>query len=250
MSDIYVTEPTTKGKVIIHTSLGPLDVELWAKEVPRACRNFVQLCLEGYYNNTIFHRVEKNFIAQGGDPTGTGSGGESVYGQPFSDEFHSRLRFSHRGLLCCASFERNKNGSQFFFTLNRTPELEKRHSIFGKIVGDTIYNLTKFNDLEVDDDSRPKFPPVVISTEVVWNPFDDIEPRVYDVPRPLTLADSSAKSKIVSQTKSIKYVISFSLVPTNLTPISGVLICSRLEMRQKRRRVAMMFTSGPAARRR
>jgi len=66
------------------TSVGDVDVELWSKEAPKACRNFVQLCLEGYYNGTIFHRLVHDFIVQGGDPTGTGHGGESVYGKPFS----------------------------------------------------------------------------------------------------------------------------------------------------------------------
>lgn len=74
MSTVYVLEPPTKGKVIITTSYGPLDIELWPKEAPKAARNFIQLCLEGYYNNTIFHRVIKSFLVQGGDPTGTGEG--------------------------------------------------------------------------------------------------------------------------------------------------------------------------------
>ena len=63
--------------------MGDIDIELWSKEAPKACRNFVQLCMEGYYNGTIFHRIIKEFIAQGGDPTGTGEGGESIYGKPF-----------------------------------------------------------------------------------------------------------------------------------------------------------------------
>lgn len=66
------------------TSVGDIDVELWSKETPKACRNFVQLCMEGYYDGTIFHRLVHEFIVQGGDPTGTGCGGESVYGKPFS----------------------------------------------------------------------------------------------------------------------------------------------------------------------
>lgn len=65
------------------TTVGDIDLELWAKETPKACRNFIQLCMEGYYDNTIFHRIIKGFIAQGGDPTGTGEGGESIYGQAF-----------------------------------------------------------------------------------------------------------------------------------------------------------------------
>ena len=68
---------------MLGTSVGDIDVELFSKEAPKACRNFIQLCLEGYYDGTIFHRVVPNFIVQGGDPTGTGEGGESIYGQPF-----------------------------------------------------------------------------------------------------------------------------------------------------------------------
>jgi peptidyl-prolyl cis-trans isomerase SDCCAG10 len=74
MSTVYVLEPPTKGKVVLNTTHGPLDIELWPKEAPKAVRNFVQLCLEGYYNHTIFHRIIKGFLLQGGDPTGTGSG--------------------------------------------------------------------------------------------------------------------------------------------------------------------------------
>lgn len=74
------------------TTVGDIDVELWSKETPKTCRNFIQLCLEGYYDNTIFHRVVKGFIVQGGDPKGDGTGGESIYGEPFKDEFHQRLR--------------------------------------------------------------------------------------------------------------------------------------------------------------
>lgn len=75
MSTVYVLEPPTKGKVILTTNYGPLDIELWPKEAPKAVRNFVQLCLEGYYDNTIFHRIIKSFLIQGGDSTGTGKGG-------------------------------------------------------------------------------------------------------------------------------------------------------------------------------
>lgn len=74
MSSIYVSEPPTKGKVVVRTTMGPLDIELWPKEAPKATRNFVQLCLEGYYDRTIFHRVIKSFLVQGGDPTASGTG--------------------------------------------------------------------------------------------------------------------------------------------------------------------------------
>jgi cyclophilin family peptidyl-prolyl cis-trans isomerase len=70
-------------QVLLVTTVGDIDVELWSKEAPKACRNFVQLCMEGYYDGTIFHRMVPDFIVQGGDPTGTGRGGESIYGRPF-----------------------------------------------------------------------------------------------------------------------------------------------------------------------
>lgn len=177
MSNIYIQEPPTSGKVLLVTSVGDIEVELWSKEAPRACRNFVQLCLEGYYDGTIFHRVVKGFIAQGGDPTGTGEGGHSVYGAPFKDEFHSRLRFVRRGLVAMASGGADDNGSQFFFTLGSCPDLQNKHTIFGKVAGDTLYNMLRLEEGLVDADDRPLHPHRVISTQVLVNPFDDIVPR-------------------------------------------------------------------------
>ena len=74
MSNIYIQEPPTSGKVLLETSVGDIEIELWSKEAPKACRNFVQLCMENYYNKTKFFRVVKDFIVQGGDPTNTGNG--------------------------------------------------------------------------------------------------------------------------------------------------------------------------------
>merc|ERR1712002_1011382 len=144
---------------------------------PIACRNFVQLCMEGYYDNVIFHRIIKGFMVQGGDPTGTGEGGESVYGKPFNDEFHSRLRFVRRGLVAMANSGPNDNGSQFFMTLGPCNDLNKKHTIFAKVAGDTIYNLVRLGEVETDENERPINPPVIKWTRVLANPFDDIEPR-------------------------------------------------------------------------
>eukprot|EP00775_Hariotina_reticulata_P003713 gene3713-3976_t len=153
MSTVYNLEPPTKGKVTLKTTVGDLDIELWPKEAPKAVRNFVQLCLEGYYDGVIFHRVIKDFMAQTGDPTGTGEGGESIYGGPFKDEFHSRLRFNHRGLVACANKNSpHSNGSQFFITLDKCEWLDKQNTIFGKIVGDTVYNMLRLNDLEAEEE--------------------------------------------------------------------------------------------------
>lgn len=183
MSNIYIQEPPTNGKVLLKTTAGDIDIELWSKEAPKACRNFIQLCLEAYYDNTIFHRVVPGFIVQGGDPTGTGTGGESIYGAPFKDEFHSRLRFIRRGLVAMANAGPHDNGSQFFFTLGRADELNNKHTIFGKITGDTIYNMLRLTEVDIDDDERPRNPHKIKSCEVLFNPFDDIIPREIKKPK-------------------------------------------------------------------
>uniref|UniRef100_A0AC11D8X8 CWC27 spliceosome associated cyclophilin n=1 Tax=Ovis aries TaxID=9940 RepID=A0AC11D8X8_SHEEP len=183
MSNIYIQEPPTNGKVLLKTTAGDIDIELWSKEAPKACRNFIQLCLEAYYDNTIFHRVVPGFIVQGGDPTGTGTGGESIYGVPFKDEFHSRLRFNRRGLVAMANAGPHDNGSQFFFTLGRADELNNKHTIFGKVTGDTVYNMLRLTEVDIDDEERPRNPHKIRSCEVLFNPFDDIIPREIKKPK-------------------------------------------------------------------
>ncbi|ELW50705.1 Peptidyl-prolyl cis-trans isomerase CWC27 like protein [Tupaia chinensis] len=136
-----------------------------------------------YYDNTIFHRVVPGFIVQGGDPTGTGTGGESIYGAPFKDEFHSRLRFNRRGLVAMANAGPHDNGSQFFFTLGRADELNNKHTIFGKVTGDTVYNMLRLTEVDIDDDERPRNPHRIKSCEVLFNPFDDIIPREIKKPK-------------------------------------------------------------------
>jgi peptidyl-prolyl cis-trans isomerase SDCCAG10 len=170
-------EPPTYGKVLLKTSKGDIDIELWTKETPKTCRNFIQLCMEGYYTDTVFHRVVKGFIVQGGDPNGDGSGGTSIYGEPFKDEFHSRLRFNRRGLVAMANAGKNDNGSQFFFTMNATPELQNLHTIFGKVTGDTVFNMLKLEDCVTDANERPEYPVKILKAEILSNPFEDIVPR-------------------------------------------------------------------------
>lgn len=177
MSNIYIQEPPTSGKVLLKTTVGDIDIELWSRECPLACRNFVQLCMEGYYNGTVFHRLVKGFIVQGGDPNGDGTGGESIYGHTFRDEFHSRLRFVRRGLVAMANSGKHDNGSQFFFTLGPTQELQNVHTLFGKVAGDTIYNMLRLEEGEVYENERPHFPAKILKTEVLHNPFSDIIPR-------------------------------------------------------------------------
>ena len=180
MSSQYNIEPLPTGRVLVNTSMGPLDIELFGKETPQTCRSFIQLCLEGYFNNVIFHRIVKDFIIQTGDPTGTGTGGEAATPEGVvKDEFHSRLRYTRRGLVGMAnSGAKDDNGSQWFVTLSATPELDKRNTLFGRIAtGDTVFNALRIGDLEVDKLDRPVHPPRIISTEVLENPFADIVPR-------------------------------------------------------------------------
>jgi peptidyl-prolyl cis-trans isomerase SDCCAG10 len=182
MSSVYNLEPNPTAKVLLQTTAGDLELELFAKQTPKTSRNFLQLCLDGYYDNTVFHRLVKGFIIQGGDPTGTGQGGESSYdGEPFEDEFHSRLKFNRRGLLGMANSGRpNDNGSQFFFTLGNTPELTGKNTMFGRVVGDTIYNLMKMAEAEIAEGSeeRPLYPTKITGTEIIINPFEDMVRRV------------------------------------------------------------------------
>ena len=169
-------------QVLLKTSLGPIEIELFPKESPLACRNFVGLCLEGYYDNTIFHRISKNFAMQGGDrERGNGEGGTSIYSNAaaeFPNEFNSRLKFGARGMVATTGDTGKGNSSQFFITLASNPPIErKKHSIFGKVVGDTIYNVIKANEFVVDGDERPLYPPTIERAEVINNPFADLRPR-------------------------------------------------------------------------
>ncbi|KAJ7777088.1 cyclophilin-like domain-containing protein [Mycena metata] len=169
----------TNGRVIIDTTVGEIDIELWSKETPKTCRNFITLALEGYYDNVIFHRVVPGFLVQTGDKTGTGGGGESIYGEPFEDEIHPRLRFAHRGIVAMANNgTKNSNDSQFIITLDRADELHGKHTLFGRCMGDTVYNVMKIGEMELGNDGRPLYPPKIKSIRIVDNPFDDIVPRI------------------------------------------------------------------------
>lgn len=119
---------------LIETNMGNIEVGLFADEAPKTVNNFTGLAEKGYYNGVTFHRVIDNFMIQGGDPTGTGSGGQSIYGKSFEDEIVGDLRHSEPGVLSMANAGPNTNGSQFFITLVPTPWLDGRHTVFGKVV--------------------------------------------------------------------------------------------------------------------
>jgi cyclophilin family peptidyl-prolyl cis-trans isomerase len=110
---------------------GEFVVELFADKAPKTVNNFVFLARDGFYDGTTFHRVIKDFMAQGGDPTGTGTGGP---GFKFADEFHPDLKHSKPGILSMANAGRNTNGSQFFITFAPTPWLDGKHAVFGQVI--------------------------------------------------------------------------------------------------------------------
>lgn len=119
---------------IIQTNMGTIEIELFADKTPKTVENFVGLANKGYYNGVIFHRVIDNFMIQGGDPTGTGRGGQSLWGGKFEDEFVPELKHNGAGILSMANAGPNTNGSQFFITLKETPWLDGRHTVFGKVI--------------------------------------------------------------------------------------------------------------------
>ena len=117
----------------LETSKGNIKIELRADLAPKAVENFVTHSKNGYYNGQIFHRVIKDFMIQGGDPTGTGAGGESIWGKPFEDEFAPNAVFDKAGILAMANRGPNTNDSQFFITTVVTYHLNGRHTIFGYV---------------------------------------------------------------------------------------------------------------------
>jgi peptidyl-prolyl cis-trans isomerase B (cyclophilin B) len=166
----------------IKTSLGEVKVQLFAKLAPKTVKNFVELAKKGYYNGVLFHRVIPDFMIQGGDPTGTGRGGESIYGEAFEDEFSDQL-FNFNGALSMANAGPNTNGSQFFIVsasrvpanmleqmkmvgypqeiidhykeMGGTPWLDHRHTVFGQVISG-MEIVEKISKVDRDGMDKPK----------------------------------------------------------------------------------------------
>ena len=126
--------PESMTIAVVNTNMGTIEIELFADKTPKTVENFVGLANKGYYDGIIFHRVIADFMLQGGDPTGTGRGGESLWGTSFADEFVTELRHDAPGILSMANSGPNTNGSQFFITLVPTPWLDGKHTVFGKVI--------------------------------------------------------------------------------------------------------------------
>lgn len=152
-----VIDPEKDYKVIISTDKGDIKINFFEKHVPRTVNNFVFLSNQGFYDNTIFHRVIDDFMAQGGDPTGTGRGGP---GYSFEDEFHKNLRHDKPGIISMANAGPNTNGSQFFITHVPTTWLDGKHSVFGEIEE----GLDVLFSIPARDPIKPEYPGVKINT--------------------------------------------------------------------------------------
>ncbi|KAJ5563114.1 hypothetical protein N7535_002441 [Penicillium sp. DV-2018c] len=227
MSSQYASEPNPTASATLNTTVGPIHIALFANQTPLTCKNFLQHCKDNYYAGTIFHRVAPDFVIQGGDPTGTGSGGTSIYEYPefeydpegrdpnervvLRDELHSRLRFNRRGLLGMAKSEDGTYGSQFFITLANTErEMNGQCTIFGRLEGDSIYTVLKIAEAErIAGTERPVYPIKVTSCEV--GELGPLEGKLKDR-KTVSTAEKDGKAapkKKKKATKAAKTLLSF-----------------------------------------
>lgn len=132
-------------------------VELYYRHASKACHNMAALAAAGYYNGITFHRIIRDFMIQGGDPTGTGCGGESIYGGKFEDEITRNLKHTGAGVVSMANSGPNTNGSQFFITLKPTPWLDGKHTVFGRIYSG-MQVIQRMGLVPTDSQDRPVNP--------------------------------------------------------------------------------------------
>ncbi|KAG0203359.1 RING-type E3 ubiquitin-protein ligase ppil2 [Mortierella sp. GBA30] len=155
-----------KGYGSIITNFGKINIELFCDQTPRTCYNFIMLAKSSYYKDVKFHRKIKNFMIQGGDPTGTGRGGESYWKENFKDEIKSKLSHNARGILSMANKGPGTNSSQFFITFKPCTHLDGKHTIFGKVVG----GMDVLDKLELvptnEDTDVPVSPPGIVMQDV------------------------------------------------------------------------------------
>nr|XP_019047218.1 peptidyl-prolyl cis-trans isomerase-like 2 [Kwoniella bestiolae CBS 10118]OCF26148.1 peptidyl-prolyl cis-trans isomerase-like 2 [Kwoniella bestiolae CBS 10118] len=170
----------SKAYATILTNFGGLNVELHGDRAPKTVYNFVQLAKSGYYDNVIFHRLIPGFMVQGGDPTGTGRGGKSFWGEPFRDEYNEKGAYKHdgRGVLSMANSGPRTNSSQFFITFRETAHLNGKHTVFGKLVGGEDV-LDKIERVAVrPGGDRPVKDIVILGVNVLQDPFEAYQERL------------------------------------------------------------------------
>lgn len=196
LSDDAIKYQRVKGKGYCQliTSVGTLNLELQCDQTPKACDNFLRLCRSGYYDGTIFHRLIKNFMVQGGDPTGTGKGGQSIFGAPFEDEFRQHLSHSGRGILCMANSGPDTNKSQFYLTFRSCKHLDKKHTVFGRLVGG-METLEKIEKAPCDAKDRPLEAISIKSSVIFKDPFEDVLSNITEERSKLESARKGAQEK-------------------------------------------------------
>ena len=206
MSDAvsYISEPATAGKLVLHTTIGDLDLELFSQQASETCRTFLSLALRHAYDGCTFHRIERDFLAQSGDLATSALPLARLqrlrtaewFTNPLKPELHSRLRFNRRGLVGLArSAKPNtttttatatgavEDNAQFFITLASTPELTNTHTLFGKITGDTLYNLSRLNDTDVATTAIAAVQVRITGVEVLSCPWEGLVGEVAEEER-------------------------------------------------------------------
>ena len=156
--------------VTLHTTHGPIKIELYCDHVPHTCENFLALAASGTYDKTLFHRNVRGFCAQGGDPTGTGKGGESIWGGTFADEFHPECTHSKRGIVSMANNGPNLNASQFFILYEPQSHLDNKYTVFGHVI-DGFDALDAMEKVPVGKKNKPLTDIVLERTEIHANPL-------------------------------------------------------------------------------
>ncbi|KAF9893240.1 Peptidyl-prolyl cis-trans isomerase cyp8 [Aspergillus nanangensis] len=166
-----------KGYARISTNCGDVNLELHTEYAPKAAWNFIKLAKKGYYKDVAFHRNIRGFMIQGGDPSGTGRGGESIWGKYFNDEFEGPLKHDSRGTLSMANKGKNTNSSQFFIAYRALPHLNNKHTIFGHIIDDPTPSsptLNKFETHPVNATTNRPTPDIRITDVTIFvDPFEE-----------------------------------------------------------------------------
>ncbi len=172
--NLCAQESEHKIQAVLETTSGKIVLDLFPEVAPKAVENFVTHINEGYYNGVIFHRVIRKFMIQGGDPSGTGRGGESIWGKDFEDEIAEGYVFDRAGILAMANSGANTNGSQFFITTTRTPHLNGKHTIFGEISAtdreESFRALRKIEYTQTDGNDKPLKEQKIIKAYIIANP--------------------------------------------------------------------------------
>lgn len=154
------------ANILLETTQGSIQFKLYDDIAPKTCENFTTHIKNGYYNGILFHRIIESFMIQGGDPTGTGRGGQSIWGKPFKDECARDVTFDRAGLLAMANAGPGTNGSQFFITTAATSWLHMKHTIFGEVV-EGMDVVSKLETVDKGPGDRPIEDQKILSAKVL-----------------------------------------------------------------------------------